>query len=261
MIAIGERINGMFSDVKKAIVEKDEGIIIDLAQKQTEAGAKYLDVNVGPASADPLGAMQWLVKTIQKECQTPLTLDSQKLDVIKAGLEVVEGEVMINSVSADAEKLDVYMPIAVEKNAALITLTMSEAGVPQDVDTRVMLAAEILGKAMEHGMDLDKIYIDPIVLPVNCDQKQPQFLMEVFSQIQIMSDPPPHTVVGLSNVSQGATERSQIDRAFVTMAIASGLDSAIMNVLDTELMDAAITAELLMNKFIYSDSYLQAARK
>jgi len=261
MIAIGERINGMFSDVKKAIQAKDEGVIIDLAQKQTEAGASYLDVNVGTAAEDPLEAMQWLVKTIQKECKTPLTLDSQKLDVIKAGLEVVEGDVMINSVSGDAEKLDVYMPIAVEKGASLITLTMNVDGVPQDVDTRVMIAGEIVVKAMEHGMDTDKLFIDPIVLPVNCDQKQPKFLMEVFSQIQIMSDPPPHTTVGLSNVSQGTSQRSLIDRAFLTMAMASGLDSAIMNVLDEELMDTAITTDLLLNKFIYSDSFLSAARK
>jgi 5-methyltetrahydrofolate corrinoid/iron sulfur protein methyltransferase len=164
-------------------------------------------------------------------------------------------------VSGDAEKLDVYMPLAVSRGASLITLTMNEDGVPQNVDTRVMIAAEICGKAMEHGMATDKLFIDPIVLPINCDQKQPRFLLEVFTQIQVMSDPPPHTTVGLSNVSQGTSQRSLIDRAFLTMAIAAGLDSAIMNVLDKEQMDTAITAEMILNKFIYGDSYLLAARK
>ena len=99
MIIIAERINGMFTDVKQAIADKDEQVIIDLAKKQTEAGATYLDVNVGTAAADQEGTMQWLVETIQKGCSTPLCLDSQKPDVIAAGLKVINADngVILNS--------------------------------------------------------------------------------------------------------------------------------------------------------------------
>jgi 5-methyltetrahydrofolate corrinoid/iron sulfur protein methyltransferase len=261
MIAVGERINGMFLDVRKAVQKKDPKPIIDLAQQQTEQGAGYLDINVGTAAEDQEAAMRWLVETVQGACKTPIALDSQKLKVIRAGLAVCDGRpLMVNSVSGDSEKLDKYIPLAVEHNAALVTLTMNVDGVPQNVDTRLEIAMNIVAKAMEHGMDFPKIFIDPIILPVTCDQKQPRFICEVISQIKILSDPPPSTIVGLSNISQGTSERPLINRTALVMLQAYGLDAAIIDVLDTEIMDAAITADMLLDKMIYSDSYLKAAR-
>ncbi|MFP4056009.1 MAG: dihydropteroate synthase [Candidatus Brocadiia bacterium] len=261
MIAVAERLNGMFLDVKKAIQKKDAKAIADLAQKQTEAGAKFLDINVGTAAEDPQAAMRWLVETVQGACDTPIAVDSQKLPVIKAGLEVADGrDLMINSVSGDSDKLDVYMPLAMEHNAALVALTMNVDGVPQNVETRVEIAMNIASKAMEHGMDARKVFIDPIILPITCDQKQPRFLIEVISQVKLLSDPPPSTIVGLSNISQGTGERSLINRISLVMFQAAGLDAAIVDVLDTALMDASITADMLLDKMIYSDSYLRAAR-
>lgn len=262
MIAVAERINGMFLDVKRAVQKKDPGPIADLAQRQTEQGAGYLDINVGTAAEDQKAAMRWLVETVQGACKTPIALDSQKLSVIKAGLEVCDGRpLMINSVSGDDEKLDKYMPLAVEHNAALVCLTMNVEGVPQNVDTRVEIAMNIVGKAMEHGMDLPKVFIDPIVLPVTCDQKQIGFLIQVITQIKtLLADPPPSTIVGLSNVSQGTSQRHLINRTALVMLQAAGLDSAIIDVLDTDIMDAAITGDMLLDGMIYSDSYLKAAR-
>ena len=261
MITIGERINGMFTDVKNAIKNRDARVVQELAQRQTDAGATYLDVNVGTAAADQLDAMKWLVEVIQEKVKTPIALDSQKLDVIKAGLEVIKNDVMINSVQGDPETLDIYMELAKKHNAALICLTMNKDGVPQNVDTRVEIAVTIVEKATEHGMDMGKIFIDPILLGVNVDQKQPAYMLEVFNQIKLLSDPPPHITVGLSNFSQGTKEKSLLDRTFLTMAITAGLDTALMDVLDTDLMDAAICSEMVMNKQIYSDSFLKAARK
>lgn len=260
MITIAERINGMFLDVKKAIKEKNASIIHELAKKQTEAGATYLDINVGTAAADQHDAMRWLVETTQEAVKTPLAIDSQKLDVVKAGLEVAKNEVMINSSQGEPEDLDIYIPLAKEHNAALICLTMNKGGVPQNVDTRVEIAATIVGKVMEHGMDMDKVFIDPIILPVNVDQKQPGYMLEVFSQIKLLSDPQPHITVGLSNFSQGTKEKSLLNSTMLIMAIAAGMDTALLDVLDTDLMDAGICAEMILNKQIYSDSFLKAAR-
>jgi 5-methyltetrahydrofolate corrinoid/iron sulfur protein methyltransferase len=261
MIAIGERINGMFLDVRRAVRDRNPEPIVELARNQTAAGASFLDINVGTAAADQEDAMRWLVETVQGACDTPIALDSQKLPVIQAGLEVVDGrEIMINSVSGDDDKLDLYIPIALEHNAMLVALTMNADGVPQNVETRIEIAMNIVAKAMEHGLDPGRVLIDPIILPVTCDQKQPRFLFEVIAQIKLLSDPAPKTVVGLSNVSQGTSQRSLINRIFLCMALAAGLDGAIVDVLDTPLMDAAITAEMILDKMIYSDSYLKAAR-
>ena len=261
MITIGERINGMFTDVKNAIKNKDAKVVQELAKRQTDAGATYLDVNVGTAAADQLNTMKWLVEVIQEAVKTPIALDSQKLDVIKAGLEVIKNDVMINSAQGDPETLDIYMELAKKHNAALICLTMNKDGVPQNVDTRVEIAVTIVEKATEYGMDMDKIFIDPILLGVNVDQKQPAYMLEVFNQIKLLSAPPPHITVGLSNFSQGTKEKSLLNRTFLTMAITAGLDTALMDVLDKDLMDAAICSEMVMNKQIYSDSFLKAARK
>ncbi len=268
MIIIAERINGMFKDVKQAIEDKNKKVIQDLAKKQTDAGATYLDVNVGTAAADQAGTMQWLVETIQETCSTPLCLDSQKPDVIAAGLKVINADngVILNSTPVnrknDEEIFDRYVEMANKAGpkTSIIALTMDKNGVPQDIDTRVALAAEIVSKAMEKGFDTQRIFIDPIILPVKVPnaQVQPGNILAAMDQIRILSDPPPHMTVGLSNISQGATERSLINRVFLAIAISRGLDSAIADVFDKELMNVVATAEMLMNKQIYSDSFLKA---
>ena len=267
MILIAERINGMFKDVKQAIAEKDKKVIQQLAKKQTEAGAAYLDVNVGTAAADQEGAIQWLIETIQETCSTALCLDSQKPDVIAAGLKVLNADNggMLNSAplnkKSDEEVLDKYMEMAEQAGPKvnLITLTMDKNGVPQDTDSRVAIAAEIMQKAMERGFATHRIFIDPIVLPVKVPnaQVQPGNIFAAMEQMKYLSDPAPHMTIGLSNVSQGTNERSLINRIFLAMAISRGLDSAIADVLDNDLMNVVATSEMLMNKQIYSDSFLK----
>lgn len=267
MLLIGERINGMFTDVKQAIADKDKKVIQDLAQKQTQAGANFLDVNVGTAAADQAGTMQWLVEAIQEMCSTSLCLDSQKQDVIEAGLKVANADngILINSTplnkKTDEEVLDKYIEMAKQAGpkTSIITLTMDKNGVPQDIDTRVAIAAEIVQKAMEQEFDTQRLFIDPIILPVKVPnaQVQPGNILAAMEQIHYLADPAPHITIGLSNLSQGTKDRSLINRTFLAMAISRGLDSAIVEVLDTDLMNIVATSEMLMNKQIYSDSFLK----
>jgi len=267
MILIGERINGMFTDVKQAIAQKDKSVIQDLAKRQTEAGAAYLDVNVGTAAADQEGTMQWLVETIQQTCSTPLSLDSQKPDVIAAGLKVINAAngVILNSSplnkKSDEDVFDKYIEMAegAGPKANIIALTMDKNGVPQDIDTRVAIAAEIVQKAMEKGFATQRLFIDPIILPVKVPnaQVQPTNVLAAANQIKYLSDPAPHITMGLSNLSQGAAERSLINRVFLAMAISHGFDSAIVEVLDEKLMNVVAASEMLMNRQIYSDSFLK----
>lgn len=267
MILIGERINGMFKDVKQAIADKDKKVIQELAKRQTDAGAAYLDVNVGTAAADQEGAMQWLVETIQESCKTALSLDTQKPSVIAAGIKVANAEngLILNSTPLnkknDEEIFDKYMEMAEKAGpkTGIITLTMDKNGVPQDTDTRVAIAAEIVSKAAEKSFDARRLFIDPIVLPVKVPnaQAQPGNILAAMDQIRFLCEPPPHITIGLSNLSQGAAERSLINRVFLAMAMSHGLDSAIVDVLDQELMNVVATGDMLMNKQIYSDSFLK----
>ncbi|MDD4980568.1 MAG: dihydropteroate synthase [Candidatus Omnitrophica bacterium] len=261
MFIIGELINGMYQNIGKAIQEKDKATIQKCALEQIQAGADALDVNCGPASRKPIDDIQWLVQTIQEVTDKPLVLDSSKPQVIESGLEIIKNKAIINSTTADPEKLDILVPLAKKYHTKLIGLTISAKGIPQNKDQRLELAAAIVASCSEQEFPVADLYLDPIVLPVNVAQAQMADILEVIREFKIISEPAPKSIVGLSNVSQGTCVRSLVNRTFLTMAIASGLDAAILDPNDKDLMDAAITAELILNKHIYCDSFLEAYRK
>lgn len=261
MFIIGELINGMYLSVAKAIRTKDKSIIQKCALDQIAAGADALDVNCGPASKQPLDDIQWLVKAIEEVTDKMIVLDSSKPSVIESGLKAVSNPVMINSTTADAKKLELLVPLAKKYHARIIGLAMDAKGVPQNKDQRLELAATIVATCAENEFPVEDLYLDPIVMPVNVSQSAMADILESIREFKIISEPSPKTVVGLSNVSQGTHNRSLVNRTFLTMAVAFGLDAAILDPLDKELMDALITAELIVNKQIYCDSYLDAYRK
>lgn len=261
MFIIGELINGMYQNIGEAIKKKDKAAIQKCALQQIKAGADALDVNCGPVSKQPVGDMQWLVETIQEVTGVPLALDSSKPQVIESGLKVIKNKAIINSTTADLEKLAVLVPLAKQYQAKLIGLTISAKGIPQNKDQRLELAATIVAYCSEGGFALEDLYLDPIILPVNVAQAQMKDILESIREFKIISQPSPKTIVGLSNVSQGTGVRSLINRTFLVMAVAFGLDAAILDPLDCDLMDALITAELILNKQIYCDSYLEAYRR
>jgi 5-methyltetrahydrofolate corrinoid/iron sulfur protein methyltransferase len=261
VIIIGELINGMYKDVTRAITNREADIIQHLALEQVKEGASMLDVNIGPYSQKPVEEMKWLVETIQAVVEVPLSLDSTKADVIEEGLKVAKKRAVINSTSADAEKMDIIFGLAKKYNAQVICLTMDKSGVPNNKEKRLELAAVLVAKAIECGINTEDLYLDPVLLPLNVAQAQGIEVLESIREFRLLCDPAPQTVFGLSNLSQGAKARSLINRTFLTMAIANGLTSVILDPLDKKLMDALITAELLLNKNIYCESFLDAYRK
>jgi 5-methyltetrahydrofolate corrinoid/iron sulfur protein methyltransferase len=261
MFIIGELINGMYLSIAGAIKEKNKDVIKKCALDQIKAGADALDINCGPASKDPVSDIQWLIETIQEATDKTIVLDASKPKVIESGLKVVKNKVIINSTTADPQKMEVLIPLAKKFNAKLIGLAMSSKGIPQNKDQRLELAATIVATCSEAGFPTDDLYLDPIVLPVKVGQAQMQDILESIREFKIISEPAPKTVIGLSNVSQGSHLRSLINRTFLTMAMAYGLDAAILDPLDRHMMDSLITAELILNKQIYCDSYIEAYSK
>lgn len=261
MFIIGELINGMYKDIGQAIQTKDKSIIQKRALEQVKAGADALDVNCGPASKDPLNDIQWLINSIQEVTDRAIAIDSSRPQVIESGLKAAKNKVIINSTTADQDKLDALIPLALKYNAKLIGLTISKKGIPQNKDQRLELAATIVAACQEKGFPVEDVYLDPIVMPVNVAQSQMKDILESIHDFKIISDPAPKTVVGLSNVSQGTCQRSLVNKTFLIMAVGFGLDAAILDPLDKDLVDGAITSDLILNKHIYCDSYLDAYRK
>ena len=258
MFVIGERINGMFTEVRKAIESKDKAAIQGLALRQLEAGASALDVNVGPTKGKAVDNMCWLIESSQEVTDAPICVDTPKYDVMAQALQVCSNPAIINSTKAGEQALDRYIPLAVENGAQIIALTIDETGVPRDADGRVAMGATIVTKALEHGLETVDLYIDPVILPVNVAPKGPAAVMGAVGQLKLISDPPPNFVIGLSNVSQNCKEKSLLNRTFLAMCIGAGLNAAIMDAFDTDLMNAAITAEILLEKQLYCDDYIAA---
>ena len=260
MYAIGERINGMFKSVGAAIRERNPEPVQELARKQLAAGAQALDVNVGPAAADPLAAMEWLVKAIREVTDAPLAIDTTKPEVMRRGLELAGPGAIINSSKGQQQQLDVYLPMAIEHEASLIALTIDENGIPRDANGRGEIALRVVAAAMEKGLPPERVMVDAVILPVNVAQATPWHVLEAIRNVKVLSDPPPRTVLGLSNVSQGTTQRELINRTYLVMALAAGLDAAILDVQDAEMMEAMIAAEVLLNRAVYADDFVKAYR-
>lgn len=259
MELIGERINGMFKDIKEAILNKDPGPIEYWARRQTEKGAHWLDINTGPtvAKEEQPGVMEWLVKVAQGVSPLPCCIDSANPEAIEAGLVVHRGTAMINSTTADQSKMDIFFPMAIKYGAKLIGLTMNEAGVPKDASARAALAMELVVNADMHSFPMEDLYIDPLALPANVAQDHGPEVMETIRQIKILADPAPRTTLGLSNVSQRCAGRPLLNRTFLVLCMAAGLDSCVCDVDDEELVKAAAAARVLLNKDIYCDAYLK----
>jgi 5-methyltetrahydrofolate--homocysteine methyltransferase len=264
MIIIGEKINATIPSVKTVIQERNEEKLLDLAQKQADAGARYIDVNVGTGAGsrdDEIAAMKWAIVTIQKDVDTPLCVDSADPAILEAGLESRNGKPgLINSTNAESDRLGVIVPLAVRYKTPLVALAMDEQGIPNTTEERLSTCRSIADFCEKSGLSIENIFFDPLVLPVSTDVKQGVITLETLSTIK-KHFPTAKTVMGLSNVSYGLPERASLNAAFLHMAIFAGLDAAIMDPLDEELMGAVKTGEVLAGKDRHCRRYTRTFRK
>lgn len=261
---IGERINGLFKDIRQAIADRDPKPIQAWAIKQKEGGAHWLDINTGPIASQEEQAeiMAWLVTTVAEVVGTfPVAIDSTSVLAIEAGLKAAKGKAMINSTTAEQAKMDSLFPLAAKYNASIIALAMNEKGVPKNSEQRIALAMELVANADMNGVPMEDLYIDPLILPVNVAQDHVPEVLETLRQVKLLANPAPKTTIGLSNVSQKSPDRPLINRTFLAMAMGAGLDSAIMDANDDPLVETAATSAILLNQSIYCDSYVKVFRQ
>jgi len=261
MLIISERINGQFASVGRAIDQRDEKYIRDLALKQLESGADYLDINTGPGRDDAPACMEWLVKTAQDAVDLPLCLDTPGPKTMEAGLKACDEKPIMNSTTAELKKMERFFPLANEYDADIVCLTISEKGIPNDAESRTELAMMLVTTAMEHDVMPDKLYIDPVILPVGAAQDQSKVVIDSIQRFRILNDPPIRTIVGLSNVSNATKERSLLNRSFLAMLMGTGLTAAIADPEDKELMKVAKAGEILLNEKLYCDDFLMHLRE
>lgn len=237
MILIGENIHVISKSVREALVLRDEKFIGELVKLQKNMD--YIDLNVGPAKGDMEGVLAWLSSIVKKESDLNISFDTTNFDEMKRGLEAFSGKSFINSTSKDEPRLEKMTDLALEFGSNLIALTLSkETGIPKTSDGRLEIAFEIYEKCMEKGIDSSKIFFDPLILPVSVDQSQALEALNTIKMIKESFEPPVKTVIGLSNISNGSPKemRGLINRVFAVLAYGAGLDAAIIDAKDTELV-------------------------
>lgn len=239
MKLIGENIHIISKSVREALVNRDETFVNNLINLQKDLG--YVDLNAGPAKGELSGILPWLCELVEKNSGLKISFDTTNTEEMRNGLAVCKNasEAFINSTSKDEPRFSAMTEIAAEYNSNLIALTMGkETGIPKTADGRLEIAFEVYENCLERGIDSEKLYFDPLILPVTVDQSQCNEALQTLQMIKESFDPPVKTVVGLSNISNGAPKelRPLINRVFAVLAYGAGLDAAIIDAKDTELI-------------------------
>lgn len=259
MQIIGEKINGTRKRVGQAIVDRDVNYIQNLARRQAEAGSTWLDVNAGTHPDREPDDLVWLVNTVQAVVDTPLSLDSANPQALKAAVEIVNRTPMINSISGETQRLTEMLPLAAAHGCPVIALAMDDRGIPEDSATRVEVAHQVLAATRAAGIPDARVYVDALAMTISTNTQSAAIFCDTIRTIHA-AYPEVHFTVGLSNISFGLPARSYINRAFLTLALAAGLDCAILDPLDQELRATLLAAELVLGRDDYCLKYVRAYR-
>jgi 5-methyltetrahydrofolate corrinoid/iron sulfur protein methyltransferase len=284
MLIIGEKLSIIAKRVREAMLSKDKGPIQEIALAQANAGAGMIDANIGPAEDGGEDLMQWMVTTIQDAVQLPVCLDTTNYKAIEAGLQAHNndwGSALINSTSNDPERFP-FLELAVKYNSQVIGLTVGKGGLPADAEERCAIAAEIMGRAMEYGLPLENLLLDPLVLQIATCQDHARHVINAVAMFQSINEPPMKTVVGLSNISNGCPKplRPILNKYFYILLENAGLTHVIADakemaeaandrqmVLDVlagkqiedakKMVEIQKTLDVIMGKTLYAHSYLE----
>lgn len=244
-VMIGERINPtgrklLAEDMKKGDyrrVEKD-------ALAQVAAGAQMLDVNAGIPLADEPRILAETIQLVQSLVDVPLAIDSSIIAALEAGLAVYKGKALVNSVTGEDESLERVLPLIAKYGAAVVAISNDETGISEDPDVRFEVAKKIVRRAADYGIPHSDIVVDPLVMPIGAMGTAGRQVFRLVRRLREELDV--NTTCGASNVSFGLPNRHGLNATFLTMAIASGMTSAITNPMHEEVMQAVMAANVMM---------------
>ena len=261
MIIIGELINGTRKRVKQAIAQREGDYLAGLARKQEEAGASFIDVNPGSVGEQEVEDMKWLVQVVQGATSQPLSLDTPNATAIRAALEVYSGPTpLINSISLESERWETMLPIVKGAGCHVVALAVSDAGMPTRAGDREKAALPLMDRLMEEaGLPPESIYLDPVITPVSTQGDGVSLICDAIRAV-LAHNPKVHITSGLSNISFGLPNRKLLNRVFLTLALQAGMDSAIIDPLDTQIMAQICATEALLGQDEYCMNYLRAHR-
>ncbi len=244
-VVIGERINPTGRRrLAEEMARGDFSTVIADVQAQVEAGAHMLDVNAGIPLADEPAILAETVKLVQSLTDLPLSIDSSVVEALAAGLAVYQGKALVNSVTGEEERLEAVLPLVAKHGAAVVAITNDETGISEDPDVRFEVARKIVQRAADHGIPKEDVVVDPLVMPIGAMGSAGRQVFHLLRRLR--EELGVNTTCGASNISFGLPNREGINAAFLAMAIANGLTSAITNPLREEIRRSVMAADVLM---------------
>ena len=259
MDIIGEKINGTRKRVAAAIAERDGDFIKDLAAKQAGAGSTWLDVNAGTHPDKEPDDLLWLIDNIQAVIDIPLCLDSANPKALAVAIEAVDRTPMINSISGEAQRLEGILPLVAEHGCQVIVLAMDGKKIPETSEARVSVIEKVIEATRAAGVRDENLYVDPLVMTLGTNIHSGEIFFDTIRTLRQIY-PDIHFTAGLSNISFGLPARSYVNRAFLTLALQAGLDSAILDPLDQEMKGALLAAQLVLGRDRHCLNYTRAYR-
>ena len=256
---IGERINTTLKKVQTAVADRDADYICGDVKKQSAAGATYIDVNAGARIGHEKEDMIWLLDVVEKATDLPLCLDSPDPHILEMAYAMVNKRPMVNSISLEKDRFEPMIEFLKGKDCRIVALCMDDTGMPKTADDIVSRARILVSELENIGFERDDIFIDPLIQPIGVDTGNGTMVMKavraIMTELQGV-----HTTGGLSNISYGLPQRKIINRCFLAMMVASGLDSAILDPLDREVMEVVLTADMVAGNDAYCMRFIKATR-
>jgi len=244
-VIIGERINPTGRKIlAEEMKQGDYSRVESDALAQVAAGAQMLDVNAGIPLADEPAILAEAIRIVQAVTDVPLSIDSSIVAALESGLSVYQGKALVNSVTGEEDRLESVLPLVAKHGAAVVAISNDETGISEDPDVRFAVAKKIVERAADYGISRNDVVVDPLVMPIGAINSAGQQVMHLVRRLR--NELKVNTTCGASNVSFGLPNRNGVNSAFLTMAIAAGMTSAITSPLHPEVMQAVLGANIMM---------------
>ena len=255
MIIIGEKLNGSIPSVAKAIAERDADLIRERARMQAEAGATFLDVCASVEEAVEVETLKWMIDLVQEVTDTPICVDSPSARSCVAAIPFCKRPGLINSVSLEGDKIDTIFPVIADTDWECVALLCDNDGIPDSVERRMKIFFGIMEKAKQYGVAPSRLHIDPLGVTLGTDQTALTVFADCCRRIKY-EYPEIHITSGLSNISFGLPVRKNINQAFMVLAMNAGMDSAIVDPTNKNMIGMIYATNALLERDEYCLQYI-----
>lgn len=268
MLIVGERINTSRKVkgepvIEQAVVNRDADFVVDLARKQFEAGAAYIDINAGTLTSGEPEALEWLTRVVQEAVDAPISFDTPNpaaLDRALSAYNTDRGQPMINSITAESERYAAVLPFVKQHKAKVIALAMDDSGIQQDPEKRLAVARTLIGNLTSEGIAPGDIYVDPLTFPIGTGSDVAVAMLNIVERLRA-EYPDVHIIAGLSNVSHGMPARKILNQAMTVLCMCKGLDAGIIDPNDRQLMALICATEALLGVDDFCMNYITKSRE